>query len=214
MELIDTTRFPIFMGTAVYTFEGIGLVIPIHQSTSGPARQHFDRILTYTLVGVCAFFIIFSCFGYGAFGANVKPSITLDLRPSDAWWVISMQAGYSLALFLTFPLMLFPATCILEDIFFHGWEKTQTRKWSKNGFRTLLVAACALISYAGYDSLDNFVALIGSLCCVPLAFIYPSFFHRTMVATTAKQRALDLGLGIFGIVIMIFTAVETISTWN
>lgn len=91
--------FPVFLGTAVYSFEGatsalstpqkcsrahrvchphccafagIGLLIPIHESTSGRARHHFAKTLSVTLVGVLAFLILFGCSCYGSFGETVR----------------------------------------------------------------------------------------------------------------------------------------------
>jgi len=214
IELFNRHEFSVFMGTAVYSFEGIALVLPIHESTRGRVRENFSRYLATTLAGVCGFFIVFSCFGYAAFGEQTESVITLNLphNSKNQWWVACLQIGYSLALVLTFPLMLFPATRLMEAKLFGRWPKSPKRKWSKNGFRALLCAICCAISYAFANQLDKLVALIGSICCVPLAFIYPSWFHYKLVAVTPAERALDAVYFAIGIGLFIFTTYLTLSS--
>ena len=43
-------------------------------------------------------------------------------------------------------------------------------------------------------NLANFVAVIGALCCVPLAFIFPGLFH---LQVAARRLGVGLGLGLF-----------------
>jgi amino acid permease len=73
--------------------------------------------------------------------------------------------------------MLFPATKILENLIFYRFESGAVDlrvKWAKNIFRLLLVCFCAVCAYSiGGENLDIFVALVGSLACVPLCFIFP-----------------------------------------
>lgn len=49
------------------------------------------------------------------------------------------------------------------------------------GFRSLLVICLALIAFLGASHLDNFVSLIGALCGVPLAFIFPAAAHYILI---------------------------------
>ncbi len=51
----------------------------------------------------------------------------------------------------------------------------------RRGFRSLLVICLALIAFLGASHLDNFVSLIGALCGVPLAFIFPAAAHYILL---------------------------------
>jgi len=51
----------------------------------------------------------------------------------------------------------------------------------RRGFRSLLVICLALIAFLGASHLDNFVSLIGALCGVPLAFIFPAAAHYILI---------------------------------
>ena len=50
---------------------------------------------------------------------------------------------------------------------------TLGRKWLKNLFRLVVCFVTVGVALGGSNNFSNFVALIGSFCCVPLAFIYP-----------------------------------------
>ena len=85
-------------------------------------------------------------------------------------------------------------------------------KWTKNAFRTLLVLICAFISICGGGNLDLFVALIGSVACVPLVYIYPAILHYKGVASSSAAKVGDIVFAVVGFFAMIYTTVITISS--
>ena len=102
---------------------------------------------------------------------------------------------------------------IIEGAFFghlSGKRDTVT-KWKKNGFRTLIVCICGVGSALGAANLDKFVALIGSFCCVPLVYLYPSFLHYKGIAQSPWVKAGDILLMLLGLVAMIYTTAVTIT---
>ena len=73
-----------------------------------------------------------------------------------------MQFLYSLAIILSVPLQMFPATRIVENGLFTISGKSNVRvKWMKNMFRFGAFFVSALISWLGAADLDKFVASIG-----------------------------------------------------
>lgn len=62
-------------------------------------------------------------------------------------------------------------------------------KWRKNALRASVVLASAVVAYLGFDTLDNFVALIGAFCSVPLAIIYPVLMHTALARADAAAAA-------------------------
>jgi proton-coupled amino acid transporter len=89
-------------------------------------------------------------------------------------------------------------------------KKDAFTKWKKNGFRTILVVLCIGIAIWGANSLDRFVALIGSFACVPLVYIYPPLLHYKGVAETRMAKAGDILLMTVGLVCMVYTTVITV----
>ena len=130
--------------------------------------------------------------------------------------VPQVQVGYSLALALTFPIMLYPVIHILEDHLLPFSSHTHpSMKWKKNLLRATLVVIVAFFSWLGHDTLDNFVALVGGFCSVPLAFIYPVLMHAKLTQGTLSftHVVLDVTVGCIGIAIFLFASAFAILTW-
>ncbi|KAI9018596.1 transmembrane amino acid transporter protein-domain-containing protein [Phycomyces nitens] len=208
---INTTSFPLFIGTAVFTYEGVGLVIPITESMKDPSK--FPKVLAGTMVFITALFLSVGFISYLAFGSNVQTVILLNMPGTPT--VNTIQGLYALAICLSIPLQLFPAIRIIETGLFTRSGKFNTIvKWEKNIFRFLIVLVCAGIAIAGSTDLDKFVSLIGSVCCVPLCFFFPPLFHLKAIANTFRQKAIDITIIIFGLVAMIYTTGITIALWS
>ena len=182
----NPNSWTLFIGTAIFTFEGIGLIVPIQESMRNPAN--FPPVLAVVMVIITIIFTSMGALSYAAFGSVTKTVVLLNL-PQDNHFVNGVQFLYSLAILLSTPLQLFPAIRILETGLFEtrSGKNNPWIKWKKNVFRFLLVMTCAFIAWAGAGDLDKFVALVGSFACIPLVNVYPvsSYFshircHRTL----------------------------------
>ncbi len=172
----DITNFnprdwTLFIGTAIFTFEGVGLIIPIQESMKNPSK--FPPVLAGVMIFITVLFISMGTLSYAAFGSATKTVVLLNL-PQDSKFVNVIQLLYSLAILLSTPLQLFPAIRIMEnELFSRSGKNNSYIKWKKNVFRFFLVVMCSLIAWAGAGDLDKFVALVGSFACVPLVYVYP-----------------------------------------
>ena len=171
IALINKDNWPLFIGTAIFTFEGIGLLIPIQDGMKKP--QQLPLVLGGVMVVISAIFISMGALSYAAYGSKTETVIILNM-PQDNKFVNAVQFMYSLAILLSTPLQLFPAITIMEKgVFTKSGKYSKGIKWRKNGFRFLVVVASALIAWIGANDLDKFVALVGSFACIPLVYIYP-----------------------------------------
>ncbi|RUS25467.1 transmembrane amino acid transporter protein-domain-containing protein [Jimgerdemannia flammicorona] len=212
VALFNPNDFALFVGTAVFTYEGVGLIIPITEAMEEP--QRFPAVLTGTMVFITLLFTSVGFISYLTFGDKVQTVILLNL-PSGDLFVDGVQALYSLAICLSIPLQLFPAIRIMENgLFTKSGKNDSLVKWQKNIFRFGTVLVCAMIAIAGASDLDKFVALIGALCCVPLCWFFPPLFHLKAVARTWYQKTIDVLLIIFGIICMIYTTYITVMQWT
>ncbi|KAI7858035.1 transmembrane amino acid transporter protein-domain-containing protein [Circinella umbellata] len=208
---INSSSFATFIGTAVFTYEGVGLVIPITESMKDP--QKFPKVLSWTLFGITLLFLSIGSISYLAFGKEVQTVILLNLPATGT--VDTIQGLYALAICLSIPLQLFPAIRIMETgLFTRSGKNNPVVKWQKNTFRFLTVLVCAGVAIAGSSDLDKFVSIIGSFCCVPLCFLFPPLFHLKAVARTFRQRFIDIAIIIFGLVCMTYTTYITLSLWS
>ncbi|KAI9362318.1 transmembrane amino acid transporter protein-domain-containing protein [Pilaira anomala] len=209
--VINYKSFPMFIGTAVFTYEGVGLVIPITESMAEPEK--FPKVLSGTMIFITGIFLSVGFISYLAFGSDVQTVILLNM-PATAT-VNTVQGLYALAICLSIPLQLFPAIRIIENGLFTRSGKHNTMvKWQKNVFRFVFVLLCACIAIAGSGDLDKFVSLVGSLCCVPLCFIFPPLFHLKAVAKSWRQKTVDITILLFGVVSMTYTTGITIALWS
>ncbi len=169
--LFNKNDWTLFIGTAIFTFEGIGLIIPIQESMRHPAK--FPKVMFNSMVIMSVIFITMGAVSYAAYGSKTETVVLLNL-PQDNKFVNGVQLLYSLAILLSTPLQIFPAIKITENALFTKSGKYNPYiKWQKNMFRFFMVALCALIAWGGSDNLDKFVALVGNFACIPLTFIYP-----------------------------------------
>lgn len=173
-----SSRFPLFLGTAAFAFEGIGLVLPIFSSMHPHLRPQLPTLLRDTLAFVLLIFMVFASTVYAAYGKSVQIIVTDNLPASSA---VPVQLAYSAALALSYPLMMYPVIAIIEGHLIPESSRVNPAlKWRKNVLRASIVLVSALIAWLGFDTLDNFVALIGAFCSVPLAIIYPVLMHSRL----------------------------------
>jgi len=207
---INFESFPLLIGTAMFSFEGICLILPIAQSMKKP--EQFTSVITWCIFTIGIVFIIIGAMGYMALGNDVSTVIFLDLPQGP--FPNGLQFFYVVAIILSFPLCVYPAIRITEvGIFGHrDGKSSQWVKWQKNLFRTVVVSSLGLISWAGSDSLDKVVSLVGCFACIPLSFIYPAMFHFK-ITTSQFYKTIDLLLIVFGTIATLYTTYVTVQQW-
>ena len=201
------------IGSAIFTFEGIGLILPIQSSMKKP--EHFSKLLYLVMFIITVIFTSVGALCYATFGDKTKIQVISNFPQSSAL-VNAVQFLYSLAVLAGEPVQLFPAVRIIETTLFGEratGKKSAAIKWQKNGVRTAVMALCIGISMVGASDLDKFVALIGSFACVPLVYIYPAYLHYRGAAETTREKVLDIVLMTAGLIAMVFTTAITVFQW-
>lgn len=213
VQLFNPQSFTLTIGSAIFTYEGIGLILPIQSSMSEPEK--FPRLLYIVMVIITTIFTSVGALCYATFGSETRVEI-ISNYPQTSKLVNSVQFLYSIAVLVGTPVQLFPATRIIETKIFGdraSGKKSSATKWKKNAFRTSITILCGLISILGASDLDKFVALIGAFACVPLVYIYPAWLHYKGVAKSPWVKAGDLFLCGIGFVAMVYSTAVTVSTW-
>jgi len=209
--MFNETNWTLFIGTAIFTFEGIGLIIPIQESMRHPEK--FPKVLLLVMVIITILFTVMGAVSYAAYGSETETVVLLNL-PQDNKMVNGVQFLYSCAILLSTPLQIFPAIRIVEtELFTRSGKYNPYIKWQKNVFRFCMVMLCAAIAWGGADHLDKFVALVGNFACIPLVYIYPPLLHLRGVARTRLWKYSDIILCIFGFVAMAYTTALTVLSW-
>ncbi|KAK5082049.1 hypothetical protein LTR05_007191 [Lithohypha guttulata] len=208
--LFNPSHYTLTIGSCIFTFEGIGLILPIQSSMRNPAR--FEPLLGIVMLLITIIFTSVGALCYATFGIDTKIEV-INNFPQSSKLVNAVQFLYSVAVLVGNPVQLFPAIRILENRMFRkatpGSKSTAT-KWKKNAFRALLAVFCGGIGILGASDLDRFVALIGSVACVPLVYIYPPLLHYWGVADKKWTRAGDLLFVVLGVGACVYTTVVTV----
>ena len=161
----------LFIGTAIFTFEGIGLIIPIQGSMKDPGK--FPTVLASVMTIVSVVMISIGALSYAAYGSHTKTVVLSNMR-QDNKLVNGVQFIYSVAILLSTPLQIYPAIEITsQQLFSRTGKYNPWIKWKKNVFRFAMVTLCAMIAWLGANDLDKFVSIVGSFACIPLVYIYP-----------------------------------------
>lgn len=211
--LFNPAAYTLTIGSAIFTFEGIGLILPIQSSMKSP--DHFEPLLYAIMALITLVFTSIGLLSYATFGAATATEIITNY-PQDSPLVNAIQFLYSLAVLIGTPVQLFPAMRILEDKLFsrHASGKKSTAvQWKKNAFRTALVGLCIGVAILGASDLDKFVALTGSFACVPLVYIYPPFMHYRGVAKGWREKGGDVLMMGVGVAAMGYTSAVTAAQW-
>lgn len=233
--VFNSNHWTMFVGTAIFAFEGIGLIIPVQDSMRHPEK--FPMVLGLVIMSSTILFITIASVGYLAYGSLIKTVILLNL-PQRNIFVNLIQFFYSLAIMLSTPLQLFPAIKIIENKVFPKFTKIYVKrddnttdvelrpnsgklnwkvKWLKNFVRAVIVALVILMAYFGADRLDKFVAIIGSFACIPLVYMYPPMLHLQSYSRPQSRGKkipwpviLDCVLIVFGGIGMVYTSYQSV----
>lgn len=186
VQLFNPSDFTLTIGSAIFTFEGIGLILPIQSSMKNPGN--FSKLLYLVMILITIIFTSVGFFSYATFGEDTKTEIISNF-PQDSKLVNAVQSLYTVAVLVGTPVQLFPALRIMEGKLFgrRSGKQSMKTKWKKNAFRTAVLIICCCIGILGAGDLDKFVSLIGSFA-VSLSFLPSS--QTPFLSFTCIQRVL------------------------
>ncbi|PSN31633.1 hypothetical protein C0J52_21539 [Blattella germanica] len=163
-------QLPLYFGTAIYAFEGIGVVLPLENNMKNP--QDFGGwtgVLNTGMVIVAALYTSVGFFGYLKYGEKVLGSITLNL-PSGEILAQSVRVMMAVAIFLSYGLQFYVPMSII-------WPIVRPRLTSERA--QMVVALAAII-----PNLGAVISLVGAVSSSTLALIFPpiieiiTFWHK------------------------------------
>ncbi|XP_028412726.1 amino acid transporter AVT3A-like [Dendronephthya gigantea] len=188
---------PFFIGIAVYCYEGAGMILSLESSVAKECQSKFYGIFKLAMLVITLLYMTFGICGYLSFGENTKSIITLNL-PNGKFPVI-VKSCLMFSLFFTYPVMMFPVSRILEMRLFND---PKTADYYKSSVVRSSLVLLTLVIVLTIPSFSTLMALIGSSCCILLAFILPGLFHLRIFKgeLTIYQKILDYFLILLGIV--------------
>lgn len=170
------STIPLFFGTVVYAFEGIGVVLPIENKMKHPEDfAGLNGVLNLGMVIVACVYTAMGFYGYVKFGqGDVRGSITLNLP--NTWWYISVKLIFVLCLLVSYGLQMYVPVDLLWPPIKSRLSSRKAKVYGEYLFRLILVSITFLIA-ATIPYLDLVIALVGALSSSTLALIFPPLFH-------------------------------------
>ncbi|XP_077302200.1 proton-coupled amino acid transporter-like protein acs [Arctopsyche grandis] len=183
--IADWSRLPLYFGTTIYAFEGIGLVLPLKNEMREP--KHFQKPLGVLNTGM---FVVISLItsvgfiGYLKWGEEVAGSLTLNLPKDDVLSVV-VQGLLLFAIMFSFPIQFYVPVDII-------WPQIQEKFGPfKSPVAAELILRCLLVllTFALAEAIPElglFISLVGAISSTALALLFPP-----IIELVTKHR--DLG---------------------
>ena len=184
------SQFLYGLGVVVYSFEGIGMCLPLESEMK--EKNKYGKVLVLTMAFIALLYGSFGALGYFAFGEETQDMITANLGPGLIGTLIKL--GLCFNLFFTLPIMMNPVYEIVERRFWGGRYCLWLR-W----FSVLVVTFVALL----VPNFADFLSLVGSGVCCALGFVLPSLFHYLVFKDEMGRAAWwsDVTIFVLGIVL-------------
>uniref|UniRef100_F6ZUD7 Amino acid transporter transmembrane domain-containing protein n=1 Tax=Ciona intestinalis TaxID=7719 RepID=F6ZUD7_CIOIN len=183
----NVTSIPMFFGTAVYAFEGIGVILPIENEMRNP--EHFPTVLNVGMSLVSTLYLSVGVVGYLQYGPSICGSITLNLNNADPLCQ-SVKIMLALVMVASYAIQFYVPIEII-------WPKIKRRFMPSNQlswellFRTFLVmftCSCAI----AIPNLGDYISLIGAFSSSFLALILPPIIELLTFSSQSEVRTTSL----------------------
>jgi proton-coupled amino acid transporter len=210
------TQLPLFFGTAVFAFEGIGLVLPLQNEMRKPSD--FRRPIGVLNVGmsvVTMLYILIGSLSYLKYGDDIKGSVTLNLPEGDIL-AQSVKIIISLGILLTYALQFYIAVEIMYPNLQNWLGPFKYPVFAELTFRSVLVLITFIMAEA-IPFLNLFISLVGAVSSSTLALLFPpildlvtSYNCGDLKFITVVKNVIILLFGVVGCVTGTYESINSI----
>ncbi|KAF5289662.1 hypothetical protein FQR65_LT11779 [Abscondita terminalis] len=177
-------QLPLFFGTALFAFEGIGLVLPLQNEMKH--SDHFDKPLGVLNVGmtfVTFLYLVVGILSYLKYGTGIQGSVTLNL-PEDDILAQVVKAIISLGILFTFALQFYIPIGIMFPSVKKYFGPLSRPVLVELIFRTAFVLVTFTLAEI-IPFLDLFITLVGAFSSTAIALIFPPILELVNASATS-----------------------------
>lgn len=216
-EFKSWEQLPLFLGTSIYAFEGIGVVLPLERKMTTPEEfRGWNGVLNTAMILVTCGYIAVGFFGYLKYGDAVRGSITLNLPPSDNLAQL-VKILMAVAIYMTYSLMLYVPSEIMWPHLRSRFHSAKAKRVGEYAFRAFLVLITFILA-AAIPNIGLFISLVGAVASSTLAIIFPPILHLVtfwprVSRFTIVKCVLILLFGIFSFVTGTYASISAVVTY-
>ncbi len=212
VDIINEKTWLTMIGSAIYSFEGVGVVLPILDVCED--KKKFPKILFAVMVTNVIFYSVFGEYCLFVYGSELegKPLITMNLPNIPIVWAI--KGIFCINVIISISLVCFPANNICEGYAYKNMKDSPLKTWIINVQRILIIAVAIVCCIILGTSLDKFNSVVGTVAATPVAFIIPCILHLKLCNPTRGQKAMDIAVIIFSLIVLFICTGFTIRTWK
>lgn len=191
-----------FFGTAMYSFEGIGVVLPLENKAQHP--EDFPRVMTIGMVIVAFLYVSTATLGYLCFGNVLNDTVTVFLPNTGLYTATKLL--FVGAIFISYGLQFYVPLSFVWPPIRNKIANERYHQIAEYAFRTVIVLITMILAIA-IPELPLFISLVGAMASSTLALIFPPIIqeltcsYRGYASTSSKFRVVkNCLISLFGLI--------------
>ncbi len=205
-----------FLGMAVTTLEGVGVILPIKESMKD--KKHFNKVVYIGILFVILILIGFPLLAFFSYGKDTPEvifnliQVILTVLPFEKIYIQVVMVLLIFSILVVYPVQLNPAYRIFDQYFI---KCVNHKTFYENLMRTTILLITVIIGIASIDKFANLMALAGCAVCTPVALIFPTLFHYKLFKEkqSTLRSILDISISLAGIGLSLTILVFTFLDW-
>nr|XP_040235097.2 proton-coupled amino acid transporter 2-like [Anopheles coluzzii]XP_040235104.2 proton-coupled amino acid transporter 2-like [Anopheles coluzzii]XP_040235112.2 proton-coupled amino acid transporter 2-like [Anopheles coluzzii]XP_049462155.1 proton-coupled amino acid transporter 2-like [Anopheles coluzzii] len=178
------STLPLYFGTVMYAFEGIGVVLPLENNMANPRDFiAWNGVLNTGMTIVVCLYSAVGFYGYLKYGEQAQGSVTLNL-PNDALLAQIVRLLMAVAVLASYALQFYvPMTILAPAVTRHF----RHRALAEYGLRLATVLLTFVLA-AIIPNLGTFISLVGAVSTSTLALVFPPLIDLLTLWPARTER--------------------------
>lgn len=166
-------QLPLYFGTAIYAFEGIGVVLPLENNMKNPKDfGGWNGVLNTGMVVVACLYTAVGFFGYLKYGESARMGSVTLLLPSNDILAQSVRLMMAVAIFLSYCLQFYVPMNVVWPTIKSYLQTEKQQYYGEYVVRSILVTVTFALA-AAIPNLGAVISLVGAFSSSALALIFP-----------------------------------------